>query len=284
MGIFSKDQTVICPGCGSSVQSTDKFCKNCGRPAAQGGQVPTPGTKQGMRQCAACGRGFPEGLNFCPYCGKPAVESATAAPVPAAPSSASAPSPPAPAPRPMAKCVNCGREIQEGLKFCPYCARPDPYAPMIVPMPQSAPAAAPPAPPAPPASGMERCKACNKEIPSGLKYCPYCGRLAAEQPVPAPAPTPQPAPAPPAPIPPAVPASAAVPVAPPTTKKCNGCGREINAAMKFCPYCGTANAVPQQAAPAPPAGTRLCPGCAKEISITHDFCPSCGYPKNPKFY
>jgi rRNA maturation endonuclease Nob1 len=54
--------------------------------------------------------------------------------------------------------------------------------------------------------------------------------------------------------------------------------------MKFCPYCGAANPVPQQAAPAPPVGTRICSGCGKEISITHDFCPNCGYPKNPKFY
>jgi rRNA maturation endonuclease Nob1 len=297
MGLFTKDQEFVCPGCGSKIQSTDRFCKYCGRPVAQGAPTSTPSAKPGMRQCTGCGREFPEGLNFCPYCGRPAAGSTAAVPGQAAaapapiPASMPAPTAPAPppeptvsAPKPTSKCVSCGREILEGLKFCPYCARPNPYAPSApVSMPQPAPPVAPPATPARTSSGMERCNACGKEIPSGLKYCPYCGRLAAaEQPVPQPAQMPQSVSAP---MPPAIaPTSAPIPAPPATTKKCAGCGREINIGMKFCPYCGTAGTLPQQAPPAQPAGTRICPGCGKEISITHEFCPSCGYPKNPRFY
>ena len=307
MGLFSKDQDLVCPGCGNRIHSSDRFCKYCGRTVVQAMPVPAAAANQKTRQCTGCGREVPEGLNFCPYCGKPTAGSA---PLEAAPVIQSAPSAPAeptpapmpavtptavsqsPSPKPMTKCIGCGRDIPEGVKFCPYCARPSPSTPAepiptpapAAPVPisepiQVPPAAAPTSPP-PASSGMERCKACGKEIPSGLKYCPYCGRLAT-QPT---APSPDPAPVAPVPAPQPAPISQPTVAPEATTKRCVGCGREINIGMKFCPYCGTPDRAPQPAAAAPPVGTRICPGCGKEVSITHDFCPSCGYPKNPRFY
>ena len=45
------------------------------------------------------------------------------------------------------KCVNCGQEIPDGTKFCPYCGT----------------------------SQMMKCVNCDQEIPGGTKFCPYCG-------------------------------------------------------------------------------------------------------------
>ncbi|HEY3421292.1 MAG TPA: zinc ribbon domain-containing protein [Methanomassiliicoccales archaeon] len=322
MSLFNKDQGTACPGCGNRIQPTDRFCKYCGRAAAQAAPSPTPSSDQKMRQCTGCGREVPEGLNFCPFCGKPTPGAAPAEAAPAVQSASIQPQPvqmpqsapglipqaPAPAQNPMPRCVGCNREIPEGLKFCPYCARPNPYAfsaPAAPEPPYASQAAAPQS--MAQSSGMEKCTACGKEIPSGLKYCPYCGRLASvEQPVqkqapapspmappqgpaPLPQPTPLPEPTPmPTPVAPTSTQSTSVPSTAPViqsaTKRCVGCGREINSAMKFCPFCGTADSAPTQAPPSPPGGTRICPGCGKEISITHDFCPACGYPKNPRFY
>lgn len=214
MSIFTKDQERVCPGCGNMIQSTDRFCKYCGRSLVPSAPEPAPSPKQGMRQCVGCGREFPEGLKFCPYCGTPTAGAAPPKPdtlVPTSVQPSPIPEPPAPmpvpvpaappapapqpAPRPLLKCVGCGRDIPEGSKFCPYCARPNPFTPAPVAPPQPAVQAPPVAVPnpAPAAAGMERCNACGKEIPSGLKYCPYCGRLAAKPLDPAPAPMPQPA-------------------------------------------------------------------------------------------
>ena len=201
MSIFTKDQERVCPGCGNMIQSTDRFCKYCGRSLVPSAPEPAPSPKQGMRQCVGCGREFPEGLKFCPYCGTPTAGAAPPKPdtlVPTSVQPSPIPEPPAPmpvpvpaappapapqpAPRPLLKCVGCGRDIPEGSKFCPYCARPNPFTPAPVAPPQPAVQAPPVAVPnpAPAAAGMERCNACGKEIPSGLKYCPYCGRLAAK--------------------------------------------------------------------------------------------------------
>ena len=313
MCLFSKDQDLICPGCGNRIHSSDRFCKYCGRAVVQASSVPPAIANQKTRLCIGCGREVPEGLNFCPFCGKPTAGSAptdtalVTQSAPAAPSeSTPVPMPavtpptasPTPALKPMTKCIGCGREIPEGLKFCPYCARPNPSvpaeptlapaAPELMPEPIQAPPAVAPSSLPPASSGMERCKACGKEIPSGLKYCPYCGRLATQPTAPAPAPVyqPSPTPAPVAPVPVPQPAPVPQPIVAPqaTTKRCVGCGREISMGMKFCPYCGTPDRAPLQPETAPPVGTRICPGCGKEVSITHDFCPSCGYPKNPRLY
>lgn len=45
------------------------------------------------------------------------------------------------------KCVNCGRELPDGTKFCPYCGT----------------------------GQMMRCVNCDQELPGGTKFCPYCG-------------------------------------------------------------------------------------------------------------
>lgn len=45
------------------------------------------------------------------------------------------------------KCVNCGQEIPDETKFCPYCGT----------------------------SQMMKCVNCDQEIPGGTKFCPYCG-------------------------------------------------------------------------------------------------------------
>lgn len=196
MSLFSKDQEMVCPGCGNRIQSTDRFCKYCGRTMVQAAPAQPPSSNQRMQQCTGCGREIPEGLKFCPFCGKPT---------------------------PVGTSVVAAPPIQ-----------PTPIQAQPAPMPQPAPAPAPT--PVPVASAQVH-----------------------------PAATPSPAPQ-------------------PSTKRCVGCGREINGSMKFCPFCGKADAAPTQAPPATPNGTRICPGCGKEISITHDFCPSCGYPKNPRFY
>ena len=141
-----KINDLVCPGCGNRIQSTDRFCKYCGRPVVQAAPVPPPAPSQRTRQCTGCGREVPEGLNFCPFCGKPTPGSAPAEAAPPVQPTPMHPAPaaPAPAPMPMPKCVGCGKEIPENLKFCPYCARPNPYAPSApAPMPQPVPCTGP---------------------------------------------------------------------------------------------------------------------------------------------
>ncbi|MBQ9784433.1 MAG: zinc ribbon domain-containing protein [Clostridia bacterium] len=59
----------------------------------------------------------------------------------------------APAPTPHT-CASCGKELGEGLAFCPYCGvKAEPEA---VPLPPV-------------------CKTCGKELGEGLAFCPYCG-------------------------------------------------------------------------------------------------------------
>ena len=132
MSLFSKDQELVCPGCGNKVQSTDRFCKYCGRTLVQAATAPQPSSSQKTKQCTGCGREIPEGLKFCPYCGKPTQ---VTAPVEAAPSIQPAPiqvqSVPAPQPavpaspplanpkKPMPKCVSCGREIPGRAQVLP---------------------------------------------------------------------------------------------------------------------------------------------------------------------
>ncbi len=71
---------------------------------------------------------------------------------------------------------------------------------------------------------------------------PVAEPVAAPAPVPAPVAEPVAAPTPvPAPVaePVAAPAPVAEPVAAPAEKVCLGCGKNIKAGAKFCPYCGT---------------------------------------------
>ena len=51
---------------------------------------------------------------------------------------------------------------------------------------------------------------------------------------------------------------------PKATKKCSNCGKDIDAAAKFCPECGEK----QQA--------KFCPECGEKLGDNAKFCPNCG--------
>jgi rRNA maturation endonuclease Nob1 len=270
----SAQQKRLCPGCGREVLEDLAFCPYCGRPRP-GGSVPnrtenvagntqaatsvmSPSPTAGSRvSCISCGKDVPNGLNFCPMCGKPApyaqtsiVETGNAE-------------------QKTRKCFGCGRDIPIGLNFCPYCGRPD-TAQSASSIPQT---------PAVPQTNIEGtttkilCISCGREFPGDLKFCPYCGRVN-------------------------VSASAAI-TSPPVqtvkkeiaqlpsdqqtaTRLCMGCGKQIPEGLKFCPYCG--RVAPGSSAPVeltkPSASTtRVCLGCGIEVSAVHKFCPECGKPR-----
>ena len=76
---------------------------------------------------------------------------------------------------------------------------------------------------------------------------------------------------------------AVMPSAPPVPVhmvSCISCGREIEANMKFCKYCGAKQEEETPAAPAPQkdasGDTVVCVSCGKEIAANMKFCKYCG--------
>ena len=209
--------------------------------------------------CASCHKEVPVGLNFCPMCGRAAPYAEVASPA-------------GQVSQPMRKCPGCGRDIPIGLKFCPYCGRADQGTGSSPLISATTPAAAPP---------TRLCPGCGRQVPEGLRFCPYCGRPGPTDPLVAqPGGTGQPQTAP------AEQSKAEAPsAAPPQTRLCMGCGREVPEGMNFCPYCGrpgpTGPPGPDTAVVQEPE-TRVCPGCGREISTKHKFCPECGRPRDPR--
>lgn len=114
-----------CTSCGAVVPSGSLFCTACGtKVVAEVPKAEVPATPK----CTNCGAALTEGSLFCTACGtkveapkaeavKPVVEATVAveAPKPAAPVAAEAPV------APKRFCINCGKEIATGAKFCIYC-------------------------------------------------------------------------------------------------------------------------------------------------------------------
>ena len=122
-------------------------------------------------------------------------------------------------------CPHCGKYINRDVAICPYCATPDPFAPV-------------------------RCPNCRTVIEDpGWAACPRCGQMLplrtpgpTQEPAPmrpgqlAPPPGPAPTPIPgPPPVIPAQPASAQATPA----SKCSGCGAPLAPGARFCTVCGT---------------------------------------------
>ena len=211
---------VKCVGCGKDVPDGFNFCPMCGRtaPYARAPATETKDTGQKMRKCFGCGRDIPIGLNFCPYCGRP--DSAYAAPAGPIPQAATASQTSMDATNNKIRCVSCGREFPGNLNFCPYCGRANVSASAtIAPTPvQIAKQEASSQPPSDQQPATRLCMGCGKQVPEGLKFCPYCGRMGPSSPMPVEATKP----------------------AASTTRVCVDCGVEISAAHKFCPECGKA--------------------------------------------
>jgi rRNA maturation endonuclease Nob1 len=316
----------LCPGCGRKIPEGLRFCPYCGRPGPSGPPMNAP-SAQATRLCPGCGREIQEGLAFCPYCGRPGpsgpVPGRTEAAAPVAQPPSSTPQAPpsamkvvciacgkevpdglnfcpmcgkaAPYARPPSteikaadqmtrKCVGCGRDIPLGLNFCPYCGHQynttSPVAnaasgPSSSPSGAVPPVAAAAQPTSEPIINKIRCMGCGREFPGNLNFCPYCGRVNVASSA-APAPT-------------SIKASQSDASPQPSTSNqpamrlCMGCGKQIPEGLKFCPYCGRpapeGSARSEVAAPSAPA-TRVCPGCGLEISTAHKFCPECGRPRD----
>ena len=273
-------QKRLCPGCGREVLEGLAFCPYCGRPGPSGPvpnrietaavsvQPPAPAMQEppaaGSKvTCVGCGKDVPDGLNFCPMCGRTAPYARTSA------------SEAKDTGQKMRKCFGCGRDIPIGLNFCPYCGRPD--SALAAPantIPQAAAASQ---------TSMDatnnkiRCMSCGREFPGDLSFCPYCGRAnvsASTAMVPSPV---------------QIAKQEAIPQAPndqqPSTRLCMGCGKQVPEGLKFCPYCGRmgpGGSMPVEAAKPTVSTTRLCLGCGLEIPIAHKFCPECGRPRDQK--
>jgi rRNA maturation endonuclease Nob1 len=282
-GASMNDQSVqqkrTCPGCGREALEGLAFCPYCGRP---GPSVPIPNRTEAASMnapsapplsqtssaglkvaCNSCGKNVPDGLNFCPMCGKPAPY----AQGPAMETKDAAPK--------MHKCVGCGRDAPTGLNFCPYCGRPDAT--------RNVPASTISQTPAASQTNVEtannkiRCNSCGREFPANLNFCPYCGRVNNSASAPK--------------IAPLVPIikQETAPQTPNdrqlTTRPCMGCGKQIPEGLKFCPYCGRIgpNSTMQSEAIKPSVSeTRVCLGCGMEISNASKFCPECGRPREQK--
>ena len=260
----------MCPGCGRQVPEGLRFCPYCGRPGPSGALMNEQSVQQ-KRLCPGCGREVLEGLAFCPYCGRPGpngpvpnrTETAAVSaqpPVPASQASSAAGS--------KVSCVGCGKDVPDGLNFCPMCGKTAPYARMSATETKDT------------GQKMRKCFGCGRDIPIGLNFCPYCGRPDNAQAAPA------------SPI-------LQTPAGPQTNMgatnnkiRCISCGREFPGDLNFCPYCGRVNvsasaamASPQvhiakQEAPQPQSdqlpSTRLCMGCGEQVPEGLKFCPYCG--------
>ena len=75
------DNSVICPDCGTKLQTGARFCFKCGRKI------------EAVKICPDCGTVLPEEAKFCFHCGKKITN----------------------------KCPQCGEELPEGAKFCLNC-------------------------------------------------------------------------------------------------------------------------------------------------------------------
>jgi RNA polymerase subunit RPABC4/transcription elongation factor Spt4 len=101
-------------------------------------------------------------------------------------------------------CPHCGKYIARDVAACPFCARPDPFAPA-------------------------RCPNCRTIIEDrSWTACPKCGQtLVVAQPATGAAPS----------------AASAAPAAPAATqphgRKCTGCGAPLTEGARFCTVCGT---------------------------------------------
>jgi rRNA maturation endonuclease Nob1 len=208
---------VACISCGKEVPDSLNFCPMCGRPApyAQGPVMQTRDAGPKMRKCPGCGRDAPMGLNFCPYCGRPD----DAKTVPAiSPQTAATSQTNVETANNKTRCMTCGREFPANLNFCPYCGRVNNLASVskIAPPVIIAKQEAFPQPPSDRQPSTRPCMGCGKQIPEGLKFCPYCGRLGPNSTMPSEATKPSVS----------------------ETRVCLGCGMETSNANKFCPECG----------------------------------------------
>jgi rRNA maturation endonuclease Nob1 len=257
---------VTCVACGKEVPDGLNFCPMCGKSAPYSGIYPkvTDNPPVQMRKCFGCGRDIPIGLKFCPYCGRP-----DSAPVASEGGSISTTSPLEPKEN-IRLCVGCGREIREGLAFCPYCGKPTPGNAAI----QS------------PSTIQKdsvqiddkiKCMSCGRDFPGDLNFCPYCGRASIAEPQRTTSPDSSIQDVQPTQNPPEVRNGQSA------MRLCIGCGKQIPEGLKFCPYCGKPAPIgPTQnenTTPLEPK-TRVCPGCGMEISSVHKFCPKCGRPRD----
>jgi rRNA maturation endonuclease Nob1 len=209
---------VTCASCGKDVPDGLNFCPMCGKtsPYARTSATETKDTGQKMRKCFGCGRDIPIGLNFCPYCGRPDAAQAASSSTILQTQTASQTNNDATNNKIM--CMSCGREFPGNLNFCPYCGRANVSASAAIASPpaQIIKQEVSPQSPSDQQPSTRLCMGCGKQVPEGLKFCPYCGRLGPSSPMPVEATKPMVS----------------------TTRVCLGCGVEISAAHKFCPECG----------------------------------------------
>ncbi len=91
--------SLVCTGCGATLQEGDAFCSSCGM------AVPEPEPEPPTRTCAACGREVDADAAFCSGCGAKIEDTA--------------PQPPAPS-----VCVSCGATVEPDSRFCGACGTP----------------------------------------------------------------------------------------------------------------------------------------------------------------
>jgi len=80
-------ETFLCPRCGEENIMGYRFCMNCGRHLAAGGQQP-------VKTCPKCGSQNPPDYKYCGSCGSKLDTS----------------------------CPNCGTDVPADSRYCPNCA------------------------------------------------------------------------------------------------------------------------------------------------------------------
>jgi len=135
-------------------------------------------------------------------------------------------------------CGNCGKEVQEGIAFCPSCGSKFNVA--TANTAQGTVHNRPPEPSPAPEIKPVFCGNCGKQVQEGSPFCPNCGskaNVAAETAAAVQNPEPSPAPE----IKPVF---------------CGNCGKQVQEGSPFCPNCGTKAGAGNAAQDATPAGNR----------------------------
>jgi DNA-directed RNA polymerase subunit RPC12/RpoP len=117
----------VCPKCGHRVGPGAAFCGKCGAP------IPKPSEKPPLDiRCPECGAVLRAGATFCGKCGHSLQPFPPKATIPAKPE--------------PGKCPNCGRDVKDTWRACPYCST----------------------------KLIFECPECGERVERHWRVCPYC--------------------------------------------------------------------------------------------------------------
>jgi hypothetical protein len=208
-----------CTGCGEGVSEGDAYCITCGKPLTQtppsgGGDEEHAGRPA---QCAVCGAELLRDAAFCTTCGHGVVRRR---PEPASVTAVEFVDPreeggPVDESRGPAICASCGRDMGEGLAFCPACGSAVVAGPPLIES-------------SVPRVVSATCASCGAALSEGALYCIQCGRPVAPADIADVAPS-------------ALEGSSAFAPAPlpGSVHRCATCGGVLQAGAEYCTVCGT---------------------------------------------